>query len=118
MLRNLLRERVPIRDMSGILEVIASNASMTRDPYILGEAVRQTMAHTLSTLYRDESNTLHVFTLDPQLESALRSSLGNTDTGVGFQIDASLAQLIIKKTGTQMENLAGMGAHAHSPVPA
>lgn len=112
-LRNLLRERVPIRDLSGILEVIASNASMTRDPYILAEAVRQTMANTLSTLYRDESNTLHIFTLDPQLESALRSSLGNTDNGVGFQIDASLAQLIIKKTGTQMENLAGMG---HMPI--
>jgi flagellar biosynthesis protein FlhA len=112
-LRNLLRERVPIRDLSGILEVIASNASMTRDPYILAEAVRQTMAHTLSTLYRDESNTLHIFTLDPQLESALRSSLGNTDNGVGFQIDASLAQLIIKKTGAQMENLAAMG---HMPI--
>lgn len=112
-LRNLLRERVPIRDLSGILEVIASNANMTRDPYILAEAVRQTMAHTLSTLYRDESNTLHIFTLDPQLESALRSSLGNTDNGVGFQIDASLAQLIIKKTGAQMENLAAMG---HMPI--
>lgn len=112
-LRNLLRERVPIRDLSGILEVIASNAHMTRDPYILAEAVRQTMANTLSTQYRDENNTLHVFTLDPQLESALRSSLGSTDAGVGFQIDASLAQLIIKKTGAQMENLAGLG---HIPI--
>ena len=112
-LRNLLRERVPIRDLSGILEVVANNAHMTRDPYILGEAVRQTMAQTLSTLYRDETNTLHVFTLDPQLESALRSSLGNTDSGVGFQIDASLAQMIIRKTGDQMEKLAGIG---HMPI--
>ncbi len=112
-LRNLLRERAPIRDLSGILEVVANNAHMTRDPYILGEAVRQTMAHTLSSLYRDATNTLHVFTLDPQLESALRSSLGNTDTGVGFQIDASLAQMIIHKTGEQMENLASMG---HMPI--
>jgi flagellar biosynthesis protein FlhA len=112
-LRNLLRERVPIRDLSGILEVVANNASMTRDPHILAEAVRQTMAHTLSSLYRDDNNTLHVFTLDPQLESALRSSLGNSDTGVGFQIDASLAQMIIRKTGDQMEKLAGMG---HMPI--
>ncbi len=108
-LKNLLRERVPIRDLSGILEVVASNASMTRDPNILAEAVRQTMAHTLSTLYRDEANTLHVFTLAPQLESALRSSLGATDMGVGFQIDASLAQMIITRTGEQMEKLAGTG---------
>jgi flagellar biosynthesis protein FlhA len=112
-LRNLLRERVPIRDLSGVLEVVANNANMTRDPYILAEAVRQTMAHTLSSQYRDENNVLHVFTLDPQLESALRSSLGNTDNGVGFQIDASLAQLILKRTGDQMEKLAATG---HLPV--
>ncbi|HNO30439.1 MAG TPA: flagellar biosynthesis protein FlhA, partial [Anaerolineales bacterium] len=31
-LRNLLRERIPIRDLSGILEVLANNAPMTRDP--------------------------------------------------------------------------------------
>jgi flagellar biosynthesis protein FlhA len=108
-LRNLLRERVPIRDLSGILEVVANNASVTRDPNILAEAVRQTMAHTLSSLYRDDSGTLHVFTLAPQLESALRSSLGATDGGVGFQVDASLAQAILNKTGAQMEAMAHLG---------
>ncbi len=108
-LRNLLRERIPIRDLSGILEVVANNSSITRDPNILAEAVRQTMAHTLSSLYRDDTGTLHVFTLAPQLESALRSSLGATDTGVGFQIDASLAQAILNKTGEQMEVIAHLG---------
>ncbi len=108
-LRNLLRERVPIRDLSGILEVVANNASITRDPNILAEAVRQTMAHTLSSMYRDDISTLHVFTLAPQLESALRSSLGATDTGVGFQVDASLAQAVLNRTGEQMEVMAHQG---------
>ncbi len=112
-LRNLLRERVPIRDLSGILEVVANNATVTRDPNILAEAVRQTMAHTLSSLYRDEENTLHVFTLAPELESMLRSSLGVSDSGVGFQIDASLAQVILRNTGEKMEALAGLG---HMPI--
>lgn len=112
-LRNLLRERVPIRDLSGILEVVANNATITRDPNILAEAVRQTMAHTLSSLYRDEENALHVFTLSPELESMLRSSLGVTDSGVGFQIDASLAQVILRNTGEKMEALAGLG---HMPI--
>ncbi len=112
-LRNLLRERVPIRDLSGILEVVANNATVTRDPNILAEAVRQTMSHTLSSLYRDTENTLHVFTLSPQLESTLRSSLGVSDSGVGFQIDASLAQIILRNTGEKMETLAGLG---HMPI--
>jgi flagellar biosynthesis protein FlhA len=112
-LRNLLRERVPIRDLSGILEVVANNATVTRDPNILAEAVRQTMAHTLSTLYRDENNTLHVMTLSPQLESTLRASLGASDNGVGFQIDASLAQLLLRRTGEKMESMAALG---HMPI--
>ena len=112
-LRNLLRERVPIRDLSGILEVLANNAPMTRDPHILAEAVRQSMAHTISSQYKDEANTLHVFTLAPQLETALRASLVNSEGSPGFGIDAGMAQKVLLKTGEQMEALAQLG---HFPI--
>jgi flagellar biosynthesis protein FlhA len=108
-LRNLLGERIPIRDLSGILEVLANNATMTRDPNILAEAVRQSMANTISSQYKDEANTLHVFTFAPQLEATLRSSLAASDGGPGLQIDAGLAQRILVKTGEQMEALAQAG---------
>jgi flagellar biosynthesis protein FlhA len=108
-LRNLLRERLPVRDLVGILEVVANNAAVTRDPNILAEAVRQTMANTLSSTYRDESNMLHVFTFAPQLEGRLRNSLAPAENGPGFQIDAMLAQQVVAKTGEQMENLAKQG---------
>ncbi len=112
-LRNLLRERIPIRDLSGILEVLANHAAMTRDPNILGEAVRQTMANTISAQYRDENNTLNVFTLAPQLESILRSSLVANENGPALQIDAGLAQQLIRAIGDQMEKLARLG---HFPI--
>lgn len=112
-LRNLLRERVPIRDLSGILEVLANNATMTRDPHILAEAVRQSMAQTISGQYKDEANTLHVFTLAPQLETTLRASLINSEGSPGFGIDAGMAQKILLKTGEQMEALAQLG---HFPI--
>jgi flagellar biosynthesis protein FlhA len=108
-LRNLLRERVPIRDLSGILEVLANNAPITRDPHILAEAVRQNMANTISSQYKDEASTLHVFTLAPQLEVTLRSALVSSEGSPGFQIDAALAQRILIKTGEQMEALAQLG---------
>ena len=112
-LRRLLRERIPIRDLSGILEVLANHAGVTRDPNILAEAVRQTMAHTISAQYRDDTNTLHVFTLAPQVETTLRSSLVAADGGPAFQIDAVTAQKLILKIGDQMEALAGLG---HYPL--
>jgi flagellar biosynthesis protein FlhA len=108
-LRRLLRERIPIRDLSGILEVIANHAGVTRDPNILAEAVRQTMAATISSMYRDGSGTLHVFTLSPQVEATLRGALVAADGGPAFQIESGMAQRIITRTGEQMENMAGQG---------
>jgi len=112
-LKNLLHERVPIRDLSGILEVLGKHASSTRDPAILAEAVRQTMARTLSNLYREEDGYLHVFTLSPQLEMTLKESLSATDSGLGFSIDTMTAQSILNATGERMESLAQGG---HPPV--
>lgn len=112
-LRNLLRERVPIRDLAGILEVLANNAAATRNADILAEAVRQSMARTLSNQYRDDDGYLHVFTLSPQVETALREALTSAEGSLGFQLDASTAQTILVKTGEQMERLAQAG---HYPI--
>ena len=112
-LRNLLKERIPIRDLVGILEVVADNASATRNPTILSEAVRQSMARTISNQYRDEDGYLHVFTLSPQVESILKESLISTESGIGFNLDAQLAQQILIHTGEQMEKMAHLG---HYPL--
>jgi len=112
-LRNLLRERVPIRDLAGILEVLAANAPATRNADILAEAVRQSMARTLSNQYRDDDGYLHVFTLSPQVEASLREALTSAEGNLGFQLDAATAQAILVKTGEQMERLAQAG---HYPI--
>jgi flagellar biosynthesis protein FlhA len=43
----------------------------------------------------------------------LKSSLGPAERGLGFQIDATLAQQVVMRTGEQMERLAQLG---HQPV--
>jgi flagellar biosynthesis protein FlhA len=108
-LRNLLRERVPIRDLGTVLEVLANSARVTRDPDVLAEAARQALSRTISNQYRGPDNRLHVFTLAPQLEATLKAALGPADRGLGFQIDARLAQEITARTGAQMEALAQAG---------
>jgi len=99
--------------MVGILEVLASNARVTRDPNILAEAVRQSMARTLSNQYRDEEGYLHVFTLSPQLEAQLRDALVHKEGTLSFQIDAAFAQAILTRIGEQMEKMAQLG---HFPI--
>jgi flagellar biosynthesis protein FlhA len=108
-LRNLLKERIPIRDLSGIMEVLVRHVGVTRDANILAEAVRQTMALTISNMYRDQSGYIHVFTLSPQLEATLRSTLISGEGGVGFQIETETAQMVLSETGRRMEELAQKG---------
>lgn len=109
-LRNLLRERVPIRDLAGIFEILANNAGVTQDPGILAEAVRQRMARTISNQYRDSTKTLHVFTLAPDLEMQLKQSLVSSEEGLALQLDPSAAQMLIGKLGEQMEKMAQTGS--------
>lgn len=108
-LRNLLKERVPIRDLAGIFEILANNAPITQDPGILSEAVRQRMARTLSNQYRDATNTLHVVTLSPDVEIQLKQALVSSDDGLAFQLDPSIAQSLISGLGEKMEQMAQTG---------
>src|SRR5690606_14193224 len=50
-LRNLLREGVPVRNMATILEVLADHAPRTKDPETLTELTRQRMGRALCELY-------------------------------------------------------------------
>lgn len=70
-LRNLLREGIPIRQLSLILEALGDCASTTKDPVKLTEFVRRRLARTISARYRDPNGLLHVVTLDPELENQL-----------------------------------------------
>jgi flagellar biosynthesis protein FlhA len=109
LLRNLLRERIPLRDLTGILEVVSKHAQVTRDPNILAEAVRQTMATTISNMYRDNDGFVHVFTFSPVLEKTLRTSLSSGDGGFTLQVDPETAQQLLRSTGDNMEKMAKEG---------
>ncbi|HID12107.1 MAG TPA: EscV/YscV/HrcV family type III secretion system export apparatus protein, partial [Candidatus Latescibacteria bacterium] len=70
-LQNLLKERVPIRDMVTILETLADYASAVQDPDALTEYVRQALGRTICSAYLREDKTLVGITLDPDLEQVL-----------------------------------------------
>jgi flagellar biosynthesis protein FlhA len=75
-LQNLLRERVPIRDLATILEAITDVAVVTRDVNALTEAARAALARTISSGLANENGELSVLTLDPTLEAQIAERLG------------------------------------------
>ncbi len=80
-LQNLLRERIPIRDIASILEVLADHAVQTQDSDLLTEYVRHGLARTISKQYGGDERTLHIIAIDPKVEQMLSESIQKSDFG-------------------------------------
>jgi flagellar biosynthesis protein FlhA len=94
-LRNLLREGVPVRNMPAILEVLADNVHRTKDAETLTELVRQRLGRALCEMYADKEGRVHAVTLDPEIESRLAAAVGTgVDHDAGSVGPAYLQQLM------------------------
>ena len=96
-LRQLLRERVPVRDLVTILEAIADAAGTTKDPDVLTEAVRSAMGRTICRQYQTDKGELPTIGLAPTLEAKLAASIVRTDQGAVLAIDPGDAQHLAKR---------------------
>lgn len=95
-LKNLLREGVPIRDLITILETLADRAPTTRDPDVLTEFVRQSLAPQLAQLLPIRSNRLDVITLDPAWETKLTEAIKRGDDGTQLALSPAEVDRIIQ----------------------
>ncbi len=94
-LANLLRERVPIRDLRTVLEAIADQASITKDPEVLTEAARQALARSITRQYQGADGTIAVVTLDPRLDRKLTDLVSTTSQGATWSIDQGQLQKLL-----------------------
>lgn len=108
-IQNLLKERVPVRDLVTILETLADHARTTRDPDNLTEYVRQALARTISIMYRNGDGLVHVITLSPRTEQLLADALKQTEQGMMIALEPVLAQRLLQRLASEMERVAQMG---------
>jgi flagellar biosynthesis protein FlhA len=108
-LKNLLKERVPIRNLEAILETLADYARRTKEPVILTEYVRQAMAHSICHEHMDDSGRIYALTLDPRLEQRISESLKESDGATYPALDPLTAQKIISATSAESKRMAHEG---------
>lgn len=106
---NLLRERVPIRDLGTILEALADGARVTKDVDMLTELARRALARMLCQRYRSHDGSIYVTTLDPNVEQTLLEALQPTEQGTFVAIEPSLAQRILDRLKEQVERMVTVG---------
>jgi len=111
-LQNLLREKVPIKDMRSILETLTEKAATTKDPNELTMFVRTALGRSIVQNIVGSEDELKVITLDPSLEQILLQATQGAPDGQ-LAIEPGLAERL---HGTLKEESQKLEATGQSPV--
>jgi len=106
-LRNLLKEGVPIRDLATIVEVAADAAAATRDLDMVTENVRTALSRTITRRFC-EHGQLRVVTLDAEVEKRIIASLTKNEQGIYLAMGPDLMQHIVGQLGEQMKKFSDL----------
>ena len=107
-LANLLKEGVSIRDLVTIFETLADYAPITRDPDMLTEYVRQSLARTISKKFVTGKRA-KVVTLDRDLEERIMNSVQQTEQGSYLALDPAVTKEIMNSLSKQMDLFNQLG---------
>lgn len=108
-LQNLLSEGLPIKNLSGILEVVSDYASITKNPDELSEHARKVCGHQLGQMLKDDSGVVQVITLDPTLESEMSKSIQQTPMEINLFLDPAIAHHVISHLSRHIQAMVSQG---------
>ena len=102
-LQNLLEERISIRDLLTIVETLADCATMTKDPDLLTEYVRNKMSRSFINPHIGEDGYLQLITMSQDVEEILHRGIQKTDHGSYLSVDPKIADSIISSIKKEAE---------------
>jgi flagellar biosynthesis protein FlhA len=109
-LKRLLQERIPIRDLVTILEALADQAPVTKNVDVLTEYVRAALAPTISRQFASQDGTVYAFVLDPILEQHLldKAQAGELNPNT-LGLSPERAEKIVVESDRISKRMIGMG---------
>jgi len=108
-LQNLLRERVPIKNLTLILETIADMASITKNPDDLSEQARKRLGMYFVKDYEVEPGKLLAMTFEPRLEQILISRVKRSQFDIGLSMDPQLTEGIVGEMEPKIKEMLEQG---------
>lgn len=112
-LQNLLRERVPVKDIVTILEALSDYARSSRDIETLTEYVRLSLNRMICRQYTDPQGRMVVLTLDAATEQKMIEGLQTTASGTFISLEPGLAQKFMGSLSKEVQKMISTG---HTPV--
>jgi len=125
-LQNLLRERVPIRDLETIVETLGDWAPRTKDMDVLTEYVRNGLRRTICNQYVEQGTPegpdddpsratpkLYCVSLDPAVEDQINAYIDRSGDGTTMSMPPVVANRFIAAVLAELQKLIQAG---HQPV--
>ncbi len=97
-LKELLAEKIPIKDMITILETIADVAPITKDSDIIVEQVRSKLARAITRQYQDEQGVLKLMTFAAPTEQKLLEHLQDKEGLKELLLNIGQINSLVQKT--------------------
>ena len=107
-LQNLLEEQVPVKDMRNIIDALTLHARDVSNPGELTSLIRPRLGRQIVQPLLDESGSLNVITLAPELERLLESSKAASG-GDQITLEPTLAQNMINNLSVEVEKILNSG---------
>lgn len=98
-LKRLVEERVPIRQLRDVFEAITDAASREKDIVQVTEYVRVSLRRHIGYRYADDDHVLRVLVARPELEERLRRSVHNGPAGAQLAVEPDLATRLLVQIG-------------------
>jgi len=111
-LRGLLSEKIPIRDMTTILETIEEHVSHTTDPELLIEYIRAAFSHFISNAYRDKNGNLNAILLSTEVEQKIMESIKESMNIRWLDMNYDEGLEILTNIGNEIKNVREFGMPA------
>jgi flagellar biosynthesis protein FlhA len=90
-LRNLLANGIPIRELATILESLGEHTPKTKSADVLTEMVRKHLTRTITEQCRNQNGKILAITIEPALEHQMTSTLRQEADGLNLALPAEMA---------------------------
>jgi flagellar biosynthesis protein FlhA len=115
-LRQLLRERVPIKDLTSILEALGDAVLSSKDLEVLTEACRTALGRAICRQYQTERGELPAISVSPSLEQRLLGSIVRTEHGPVLACDPADVQSLATRIVQALETAVAQPVLLCSPA--
>ncbi len=106
-LRGLLREGIPVRDLGTILETAVDAMNTTKDLDMVTEQIRAALSRTIVRRFC-EHGQLRVVTLDAEVEKRIIASLSKNEQGIYLAMGPDLMQQLISQLADYIKKFSDL----------